>query len=66
MFGIPHSILYTISVHYNYSIIFSPLVYFYLICCYIKIKEQNDFIAKAVVERIDILTVIESSNRFVL
>ncbi len=32
---------------------FLPLVYFYLICRFIKIKikEQNDFIAKAIVER---------------
>ncbi len=53
LFGIPHSILYTLSVHYTCSIIFWPLVYFYLICRYIKIKikEQNDFIAKAIVEQ---------------
>jgi hypothetical protein len=53
IFGIPHTFLYTLSVHYNCSIIFWPLVYFYLICRYIKIKikEQNDLIAKAIVER---------------
>jgi hypothetical protein len=58
IFGIPHTFLYTLSLHYNCSIIFWPLVYFYLICRYIKIKieEQNDLIAKAIVERKVIIT----------
>jgi hypothetical protein len=58
IFGIPHTFLYTLSYHYNCSIIFWPLVYFYLICRYIKIKieEQNDLIAKAIVERKVIIT----------
>jgi hypothetical protein len=53
LFGIPHSILYTIAVHYTTSIMIWSVVYFYLICRYIKIKikEQNDFIAKAIIER---------------
>jgi hypothetical protein len=53
LFGIPHSILHALSVHYTTSMIFWPLVYFHLICRYIKIKlkEQNDFIVKAIVER---------------
>jgi hypothetical protein len=53
IFGIPHSILYTLCVHYTVLAVLWPLVYFHLICRYIKIKlkEQNDFIAKAIVER---------------
>jgi hypothetical protein len=53
LFGIPHSILFTLSVHYTSSILFWPVVYFYLICRYIKIKikKQNDLIAKAIVKR---------------
>ncbi len=50
-FDIPH--LYTLSVHYNCSLMFWPLVYFYLTCRYIKIKikEQNYSIAKVIDER---------------
>jgi hypothetical protein len=53
LFGIPQSILFTVCVHYSSSILFWPVVYFYIICRYIKIKikEQNDLIAKAIVER---------------
>jgi hypothetical protein len=53
LFGIPQSILFTLCVHYSSSLLFWPVVYFYLICRYIKIKikEQNDLIAKAIVER---------------
>jgi hypothetical protein len=53
LFGIPQSILFALCVHYSSTILFWPVVYFYLICRYIKIKikEQNDLIAKAIVER---------------
>jgi hypothetical protein len=52
-FGIPHCLLYILFIHYICSIMFWPLVYFYFICRYIniKIKEQNDFITRAIVGR---------------
>jgi len=53
LFGIPQSILFTVCVHYSSSILFWPVVYFYVICRYIKIKikVQNDLIEKAIFER---------------
>jgi hypothetical protein len=67
IFGIPHSILYALCVHYNCCIIFLPLVYFYLICGYIKIKikEQNDSSQKRLLSEKS-LTVRKSYDRFML
>ncbi len=48
-FGIPNSLPFALSLHYSYSTNVWQMVYFYLICRYIKIKfnKTNDFISNA-------------------
>jgi hypothetical protein len=52
-FGIPNSLLLALSLHYTYSTNVWQMVYFYLICCYIKIKfnETNELISNALLKR---------------
>jgi hypothetical protein len=53
VFGIPNSLLFALSIHYSYSTNVWQMVYFYLICRYIKIKfnETNDLISNALLKR---------------
>jgi len=52
-FGIPNSLFFALSLHYSYSTNVWQMVYFYLICHYIKIKfnETNDLISNAFLKR---------------
>ncbi len=53
IFGIPHSLLFAIGLHYICNINLWQLFYFRLICRYIKIKfkESNDFVSKLIVRQ---------------
>jgi hypothetical protein len=53
IFGIPHSLLYAIGVHYATAICVWQTFYFLLICRYIKIKfkESNDFVSQLIFRR---------------
>jgi hypothetical protein len=53
IFGIPHSLLYALGIHFVASINFWELFYFRLICRYIKIKfkESNDFVSQLIFRR---------------
>jgi hypothetical protein len=68
IFGIPHSFFWAIAVNYISCLMLWPFVYFYLICRYIKIKikQQNDFISKAIVERkpINSTKILRSIHKF--
>ncbi len=48
VFGIPHSLLFTLNSHYIYNINIWQVVYFHIICRYIviKLKESHDEISK--------------------
>jgi hypothetical protein len=68
IFGVPHSLFTAIAVNYISCLMLWPFVYFYLICRYIKIKikQQNDFISKAIVERkpINSTKILRSIHKF--
>jgi hypothetical protein len=53
IFGIPHSLLYAIGLHYVCTINVWQIFYFRLICRYIKIKfkESNDFVSQLIFRR---------------
>jgi hypothetical protein len=53
IFGIPHSLLYAIGLHYISGINIWYIFYFRLICRYIKIKfkESNDFVSQLIFRR---------------
>jgi hypothetical protein len=53
IFGIPHSLLFAIGLHYVCTINVWQLFYFRLICRYIKIKfkESNKFVLKLIVKQ---------------
>jgi hypothetical protein len=52
-FGIPNSLLLALSLHYSYSTNVWQMVYYYLICRYMKIKfnKTNDLISNALLKR---------------
>jgi hypothetical protein len=53
IFGIPHSLLYAMGIHFVATIIVWQLFYFRLICRFIKIKlkESNDFVSQLIFRR---------------
>ncbi len=53
IFGIPHSLLYAIGIHYVSTISIWQIFLFRLICRYIKIKfkESNDFVSQLIFRR---------------
>jgi hypothetical protein len=53
IFGIPHSLLYAMGIHFVCNINVWQLFYFRLICRYIKIKikESNDFVSQLIFRR---------------
>jgi hypothetical protein len=53
IFGIPHSLLYAIGIHYVSTISIWQIFLFLLICRYIKIKfkESNDFVSQLIFRR---------------
>jgi hypothetical protein len=53
IFGIPHSLLYAMGIHYVCTINIWQIFYFRLICRYIKIKlkESNDFVSQLISRR---------------
>jgi hypothetical protein len=53
IFGIPHSLLFAIGLHYTSAINVWQIFYFRLICHYIKIKfkESNDFVYQLIFRR---------------
>jgi hypothetical protein len=53
IFGIPHSLLYAMGIHFVCTVNIWQLFYFRLICRYIKIKfkESNDFVSQLIFKR---------------
>jgi hypothetical protein len=53
IFGIPHSLLYALGIHFVCNMSLWQIFYFRLICRYIKIKikESNDFVSQLIFRR---------------